>query len=184
MELKITERPAGTKAAIKQIRREGNIPAILYSKGEKGEELVVEGGPLRQFLALIEPDALSTEIFTMQFNGKPIRAIIKDIQYKITTYEVTHLDLLELHDDIPITLSIPIKCINAVDCDGVKQGGTLRQVVRNIRVKCLPKKIPKFEIDVKGLGLGQAFKLADLPIESGVHPLVNLNQVAVVVARK
>jgi large subunit ribosomal protein L25 len=185
MELQIQERTAETKSDLKKIRREGHIPAVLYSKGEEGKEIIVDGGVFRKFLNTLEPGSLSATIFTLQLGNARVPALIKEIQYKITTYDVSHLDFVQLHEEIPVTLSIPIQCINTVDCVGVKLGGTLRQPVRYILVRCKPKFIPsKFEIDVKNLGLGQGIKLSEITIPEGVRPMVDLNRMAVLVARK
>lgn len=185
MKLTVANRTAGKKSEIKNIRREGNIPAVLYSQGKKGKEFVVDGAEFRKFLNTLEPGTLSSKIFTLEIGGKAARAIIKDIQYDVTTYNIMHLDFAELHEEVEVTLNIPVKCINAVVCTGVKEGGVLRQVIRQMKVNCLPKNIPShFELDVQNLGLGQALKLKDISIPDNVRPVVELKQIAVIVARR
>lgn len=185
MELTIVGRTPGKKSETKKIRREGNIPAILYSKGEKGREIIVDGIEFRKVLNNIESGTLSSTLFTLNLDGKPVKAIVKAIQYAVTSYDVIHLDFEELHEAIPVTLNIPVKFLNAVECAGVKLGGVLRQVVRSVKVRCLPKDIPdRFDLDVGDLILGQSLKLNKLEIPSGVRPMIELNEVAVVVARK
>lgn len=193
MELTVASRTPGKKSETKKIRREGSIPAVLYSLGEKGEEVVVDGITFKKILNTIEPGTLSSMVFTLSHQdkkfiahqGKQVRAILKDIQYNITTYDVIHLDFVALHEDTPVTLNIPIKCINTVDCQGVKLGGALRQMLRYLKVRCLPKDIPShFEIDVRDLGLGQAIKLESLSMPHGVTPVEDLKAVAVVIARR
>jgi large subunit ribosomal protein L25 len=184
MKLTIATRSA-KKSETKKIRREGKIPAILYSKGEHGKEIVVDGIAFKKILNTTPTGTLSSKIFHLEGGGKTSKAIVKDIHYNITTYDVIHLDFEELHDDVPVTLNIPLVCINAVDCVGVKLGGVIRQVVRQVRVTCLPKDIPaQFEIDVRDMNLGQTKKLSALDIPKGVRPTVDLKEVAVVIARK
>ena len=185
MELNATNRPAGKKAALKQLRREGQVPAVLYSKGEKGAEITIDGREFKKILNTVPTGTLSSKVFTLHIEGKKVQAILKDIQYNIVTYDVIHLDFEELHADVPVNLNIPILCINVADCVGVKQGGNLRQVVDRIRVTCLPKDIPtQFEVDVRDLHMGQGKKLSTLKIPSGVRPKGSLNEMAVVVARR
>jgi len=184
MKLTIAPRSA-KKSETKKIRREGNIPAILYSKGEHGQGIVVDGIAFKKILNTTPTGTLSSKIFHLESSGKIVKAIVKDIQYNITTYDVIHMDFEQLHDDLPVTLNIPLVCVNTVDCAGVKLGGVIRQVVRQVRVTCLPKDIPgQFEIDVRDMNLGQTKKLSALNIPKGVHPTVDLKEVAVVIARK
>ena len=140
MKLTVTTRSA-KKAETKKLRREGKIPAILYSKGEKGKEMVVDGTAFKKILNTTPTGTLSSKVFLLEGLGKTLKAVIKDIQYNITNYDVIHIDFEELHEDKPVTLNIPLVCVNTVDCVGVKLGGVIRQVIRQVRVTCLPKDI-------------------------------------------
>ena len=185
MELTVASRTTGKKSETKKIRREGNIAAVIYSKGEKGEDVVVDGNAFKKLLNKVVAGTLSSKIFTLKLDGKSVKAIIKEIQYAITSYDVIHIDFVQLHDDVPLTLNIPVVFINAVECAGVKLGGALRQVIRYVKVHCLPKDIPQqFELDVGDLLLGQSLKLNKLEIPSGVRPITDLKEVVVVMARK
>lgn len=185
MKLTATRRSAGKKTENKQIRRQGNVPAILYSKGEKGQEIVIDGIAFKKILNTTPTGTLSSKVFQIEIDGKTIKAVVKDIQYNITTYDVIHLDFEQLHDDHPVALKIPVRCINVADCVGVKLGGVVRIVVRQVPVVCLPKDIPNdFEVDVRDLNVGQMRKLSELKIPQGVRPTISLNEAAVVIARK
>jgi large subunit ribosomal protein L25 len=185
MKLTVAKRTAKTKSETRNIRREGKIPAILYSKREPGKEIVVDSISFRKILNTTPTGTLSSKIFTLDLEGQAIKAIVKDIQYNITTYDVIHIDFEQLHDDLPVTLNIPLRCINAVNCVGVKLGGVVRQVVRQVKVTCLPKHIPEeFEIDILDLNVGQMKKLQDLEIPEGVRPVGSFKGVAVIIARK
>ncbi len=185
MELKAQTRSPKKKSDIKQLRAQGKIPAILYSKGDIGEALVVDAIPFKKIINQLKPGSLSATIFDLTFEGKVVKAIVKDIQYNIITYDVIHLDFVELIDDVPVTLNIPIECINAVDCVGVKLGGVLRQVVGHLKVRCLPKDIPShFELDVKDVGMFGKRRLSDISLPNTVEPRMGLNTIAVVIGKK
>lgn len=184
MELSVKSRTKEQSNA-KRIRREGGIPAIVYSQGKPGQEIVVDANEFKKILNQVESGTLSTKIFSLNSDGKKIRAILKDIQYCIITYNPIHLDFVELFDDVPVNINIPIQCLGVVDCAGVKLGGVLRQIIRHLKVRCLPKDIPaKFEIDVRDLGLNQSKKLEEIQLPHTVRPLINLREVAVVVAKR
>ncbi len=185
MELTVAARTAGKKSEAKKIRREGNIPAVLYSKGEKGKEVIVDGNAFKKGLNKIKKGTLSSKVFTLTVDGKKVKAIIKDIQYAVTTYNILHIDFEELHKDAPVTLNIPLTFTNAIECAGVKLGGVLRQVIRHVKVRCSPNDIPdQFSIDVRDLVVGQSVRLNKLKIPKGVTPVIDLKEVAVLVAKK
>ncbi len=184
MKLAVAARSA-KKSENKKFRREGKIPAVIYSKGEKGQEVVVDGIEFKKILTTTPTGTLSSKVFSLDVAGKAVRAIVKDIQYNIITYDVIHLDFEELHENLPVSLNIPLVCVNVADCVGVKLGGVVRQVMRNVKVTCLPKDIPaQFEIDVRDMHLGQTKKLSALKIPEGVRPSADMKEVAVVIARK
>lgn len=186
MKLKYAKRAAEKASETKRIRREGNIPASIYVKGKNAETIAVNGSELQAIMRGIQPGRLATARFTLvDEKGKERHAIIKDIQYNIINYNVIHLDFEELLDNVKINVKVPIECIGVNDCIGIKLGGVLRQVIRSIKVRCLPKDIPaNFLIDVKDLGQMQSKRLSDLDIPKTVRPIANMNEVAVVIVKR
>ncbi len=134
----------------------------------------------------VEPGRLCTTVFELnEPKMKTRRVILKDIQYDPTNYSIIHLDFEELLDDVPVNVKVPIECTGVVDCTGVKLGGILRQVIRHLRVRCLPKDMPSFfQVDVKAMGIMDVKRLADLNIPQTVRPLADMNEVAVVIAKR
>lgn len=186
MKLQTVKRPAETKSEIKKLRREGYIPAVLYVKEKSGDTIAVNANEFSSYLRTIKPGHLPTTIFTLvDDKGVERRVVIKDIQYDVTTYAVKHLDFEELVADHKINVKIPIECVGQVDCVGIKLGGVLRQVIRHVRVRCLPKDLPSlFELDIRELGLKQSRRLKDLQIPETVRPLADLNEVVAVIVKR
>jgi len=186
MKLKVFKREQVKKSESNRIRREGNIPAVVYVRGKPTEAVVIDGTEFSSFLRTVQQGRLSTTVFSLkEEGGKERRTILKEIQYHPTTYQVQHLDFEELFDDVPVTLNVPIECTGVVDCVGVKLGGVLRQVIRKLRVRCLPKDIPTFfTVDVRSMGQNDKKRLADLEIPQTVKPVANLNEVAIVIAKR
>lgn len=184
MKLTATKRSVVKKRDNKEIRRAGNVPAVLYSS--KGSEpLIMEGTEISAMLRKIKPGRLSTTVFTLVEGNKERRAIVKDIQYQLTSYQVSHLDFQELFEDVPVGVKVPIQCTGAGDCPGIKLGGFLRQVIRHVKVECLPKHIPsEFSVDVKELGIKQSKRLADIAMPTGVTLMAPAQEVVVVIAKR
>lgn len=185
MKLTVKSREGEKKGDIKQIRREGNIPAIIYSSSTKPEKMIVDGMEFAAILRGVLPGQLPTTIFTLSNGKKERKAIIKDIQYHLTTYKVSHIDFEELLEEVPVSVKVPVNCTGVVDCVGIKLGGFLRQVTRHVKVECLPKNIPaEFLIDVRDLGIRQSKRLKDIAMPQGVRPLAGTDEVIVVIAKR
>jgi large subunit ribosomal protein L25 len=185
MKLTAHVRPSTKKGDTKQIRREGKVPAILYSVGKPNQQLTLEAAEFNAVLREMKQGHLGTTIFHLKIDGKERKAIIKDIQYQLTTYKVSHIDFEELFDEVPVSVKVPISCTGVADCTGIKLGGFLRQIIRHVKVECLPKHIPaEFQVDVRDLGIKQAKKLSDIKIPQGVKPLAKMDEVVVVVSKR
>lgn len=185
MKLTATVRASTKKSDTKQIRREGKIPAILYSAGHSNQQLILNAAEFNAILRQMKPGHLGTTVFQLHLDGKNKRVIIKDIQYQLTTYLVSHIDFEELFEDVTVNVKVPIQCIGVAECAGIKLGGFLRQVIRHVRVECLPKHIPaEFQVDVRDLGIKQSRKLSDINIPQGVKPLAQMDEVVVVVSKR
>ena len=185
MKLTAKGRAKSKKRDAKRIRRSGDIPAVVYAPGKPSEMLQIDGQEFAALLRKIKPAHLATTKITLDFDEKKRIVIVKDIQYHPTTYNIVHLDFEELLDDVFIKVNVPINCIGMMDCAGIKLGGILRQVIRQVKVQCLPKLLPEsFEVNVKDLGIMQSLRLSDIRIAEGIRPLAKLEEVVVVIAKR
>lgn len=186
MKLQLSKRSGDKKSETAKLRREGFIPAIVYVRGKAAEGFAVPANEFKAALRSLTPGRLSTTVFTLvDEKGKERRAIVKDIQYKVTNYDILHLDFEELLTDHKVNVKVPIECIGQMECVGIKLGGVLRQVIRYARVRCLPKDMPEFfELDIRELQMQQYKKLVDLNMPETLRPLDDLNQVAAVIVKR
>jgi large subunit ribosomal protein L25 len=185
MELKIFKRASTKKSETKKIRRENDIPMVVYSRKEEASNYFIKGSDFSKIMAKIDKGMLSTTIFTLDSDGKKKKAIVKGIQYNKTNYAIIHLDFLILDEESNVTINIPVECVGMEACNGITLGGILRQVIRAVRVSCLPKDIPnKFVIDVSSLNITESKKLKEITMPSGVRPITDVNQVVVSIAKR
>jgi large subunit ribosomal protein L25 len=186
MKLKTFQRTSERKSDLNKNRREGKIPAVLYVRGNPSETLAVDEGDFLSLLRKVQKGRLSTtKISLVDEKGRTRNAIIKDIQYHVTTYRVIHLDFEELLDDVKVKVNVPIEFTGVADCAGIKLGGVLRQVIRHLKVQCLPKDIPEyFEMDIRNMSMKESKKLVELNLPSSIRPLVKLDEVCVVIAKR
>ena len=185
MKLKMVKRLTSKRSENNRIRREGNIPAVLYSAGSANENISVDGVEFAEVVRNMIPGRLSTIKFKLVEGGKEVAAIIKEIQYHPTTYQVLHLDFERLTPGVSVTLNIPLEFSGVAECTGIKLGGFLREVIRQVKVCCTPELIPTvFTIDVRNLSMGQSERVSNIQMPKGVKPLTPLQEVAVVIERR
>lgn len=186
MKLKTIKRDSNSKGETNRLRREGFIPAIMYHNGKPGHAIAVNDAEFQAILRTVKPGHLPTQRFTLvDAQGKETSSLIKEIQYHPTTYRVLHLDFEELDAGVAVNVKVPIVCTGVIDCVGLKVGGVLRQVIRHLPVRCLPKDIPtSFELDIREMNLGDKKRLRDLSIPQTLRPLQELKEVAILIARK
>ncbi|MBN2478591.1 MAG: 50S ribosomal protein L25 [Parachlamydiales bacterium] len=183
MELEVFKRE---KESTNKLRILKNIPAVLYAKGMKNENIFLKTGDFKNKTAHLKPGDLSTTIFTLKQDNKSIEALVKDIQYHVTTYAIIHIDFYKLDDKTPISVNVPIRFSNVQDCIGIKHGGNVRQVIRTVKVRCLKKYMPKeFILDVANLDMNDVLRISDIKMPENVFcETKNLNEVVVIIAKR
>ncbi|HAB98681.1 MAG TPA: 50S ribosomal protein L25 [Parachlamydiales bacterium] len=186
MKLSLFARASGKKSEIKKIRREGNVPGVLYGVKQEAKNIYIQGAELDAVFRTLKAGLLSTTVFTLQEGDKTLKALVKDIHYHPTTYAVQHIDFLMLEDNTPVSVNVPIVVLGASECPGIKLGGFSRQVIRHLEVRCLPKHIPQqFSLSIHDLQLSQAKRLSDIEVPASVRPLAkNMKEVAIVIAKR
>ncbi|MCB1109957.1 MAG: 50S ribosomal protein L25/general stress protein Ctc [Chlamydiia bacterium] len=185
MKLTVSKRAGEKKSELTQLRHQGDIPAAVYSKGKHSDKIVVKGAEFAAVVREIPKGYLPTTVFELEVNGKTVKAIVKDIQYHPTTYNVLHLDFMVLDEKTVVDVKVPITCVGEADCVGVKLGGFVRPVKRHVKVRCLPKDIPTdFKLNIKNLGIGQSKRIGDIEFGNAIRPLASEKEIVVVIAKR
>jgi large subunit ribosomal protein L25 len=185
MELTVETRKRETKKESKRLRRDGWIPAVVYQRGGDSRTIAVKEAEFAAHGRSLPQGGLSTARFVLKGEGTELPAVVKGIDYNITNYDVIHLDFQELKQGEQVSVRVPIRFSGVADCAGLKLGGVLRPVIRSLKVKCDPSKIPaEFVLDVKDLMIGQTLRLRDIELGEGVTPLAKTESVVVVIAKR
>ena len=149
------------KNAARRVRVAGKIPAVLYGAGQ--DAIAVEVSPKEVERILFSETGHNT-IFDIDIAGQPAtKAMIVDWQREPLKDLLIHIDMKRIALDKPLRVSVAIKLIGIPA--GVKTaGGILDQVLREVEIECLPADIPShIDVDISGLGLHGAVRVADLP---------------------
>jgi large subunit ribosomal protein L25 len=155
LELKGSLRTETGKKFAKRMRRNAEVPAIIY------------GGKQNIMISLIESE-LRELIFTpnvyiinLNVEGKNHKAILKEVQFHPVSDKVLHIDFIEISETKKITISIPIELTGVAE--GVKTGGKLALITRNLKVSALPKHLPDtLKVDITDLVLGKSRLVNDI----------------------
>jgi large subunit ribosomal protein L25 len=185
MSLAVFPRENAKKSDVKKLRREGQVPANLYGLDKANKNVYVPLDQLQALLRQVRPGLLATTVFQLKEGNASFKAVIKEVQYHKTSYAIIHVDFAIVSDNTPVSVNVPIQVAGLAECPGIKLGGFMRQTIRTLKVRCLPKDIPQELVaDVAGLGIGGALRLSDLKVPANVSPIGRMSEVAVVIAKK
>ena len=176
--IKAEKRDAGGKNAARRIRREGNVPAILYGPDVENIPLVLNK---RDIFDILKSETGENTIFQVDLEKDKPEVMIKDYQQDVTTDEILHVDLFRISMDKEIRVTVPI--VLTGDPVGVKtEGGFVEFVTREVEIECLPRDIPdNIEVDIRALHLNQSLKVEDLAQMEGVEMISDPNAMIVMV---
>lgn len=155
-------RSTSGKGAARKLRLAGMVPAVVYGHGRDAESLTLNLADLEKALQ----GASGSTVIELSVDGKPLRALIREIQRHPTRKTVSHVDFLEIHAGEKITLDVPLMLVGSPE--GVRNaGGVLEQFLREIEIEVLPRDIPeRIEIDVSALEIGDSLHVSDLSVEN------------------
>lgn len=172
------------KGAARKLRRQDHIPAVFYGPASNPMMLQVDRPALERLLREAGGENIILSLEIAGAGGTPDRrsAMIKDLQIDPLKGVVLHTDFYEISMDKEISVNIPIELVGTPA--GVESGGVLQHVRRELAISCLPDAlVEKLELDVSGLGVGDAVHLRDIQLPRGITALDDEHlTVAVVVA--
>jgi large subunit ribosomal protein L25 len=151
------------KGVARSLRRNGQIPAVIYGHGRDPESLSLDATALERLLVGI---SASTTVLNVEVEGRaPVRALIREIQRNpIRPSDVLHVDLFEVQADEAIDVDVPVHLVGVPE--GVRVGGgTLEQALHTLTIRVLPGDIPEsIDLDVAALTIGHAIHVRDVTV--------------------
>ena len=171
----------GTRKA-RAVRRNEGVPAIVYGHGMKPLSVVV---PERAFLKAIHTKAGANVLITLQVEGVTLKEStcrIKAIQNNPVTDKIDHVDFMVISLTEKIIVKVPVILHRVEEAPGVKEGGVIDLVHREIEVECLPTQIPeKIDIDAKEMKINDAIHVQALVLPAGVKCMLPVDEVVLAV---
>jgi len=156
----------GTTAS-KRLRREGTVPAVIYGSSQREYMIQLNS---KEFGDLARRQSSQNFIVTLEIEGaqeKSKMAIVQDVQKDPLTGNLIHVDFRAVSENETIHAVVPIELTG--EPAGVKGGGLMEQLLRDIKVHCRPTDLPELiSNDVSGLDIGDSLKVSELNLPDGV----------------
>ena len=159
----INKRDNTGKKAVKQLRKDNNIPGVYYSPSSKeSAPFYISQGEYHEAVKS------GARIFNINVDGKKQTVLFKSIQYHPVTEKVLHIDLYGIRMDKPVNIKIPVQ-LTGSPIGVMEEGGVLNQASNEIEIQCLPGDIPEFlETDISELNLGDSINVGSIDIDKTI----------------
>ncbi|MEJ2118543.1 MAG: 50S ribosomal protein L25/general stress protein Ctc, partial [Alphaproteobacteria bacterium] len=170
VELMAETRDATGKAAMKEIRKQGMTPAVLYGGDEAPQNLTVE----RKVIAKqVETGNFLSSIYMLNIGGKKIRVFPRDIHLDVGRDFPIHVDFMRISASSRVDVEVTVHFVNEQASPGIKRGGVLNVVQHQIELNCPANAIPEaIEVDLTGLDIGDAIHVSTVKLPANVKPVI------------
>ena len=149
---------------------EGLIPSIIY--GGKADPTMVAVDKI-QLKKRFDEGGFYSKIFEIELGDKKEAVIVKSIQRNKVKHNPIHIDFQRVDEKTRIIISVPVELIDQETSPGLKQGGVLNVVRREIELSCLANNIPeKFVISLEGKEIGDDIRLSSVTLGEGMKPTI------------
>jgi len=158
-EVKAEAREGNGKKIAKNLRKNGMIPCVLYG-GKENVHFSTNDADIQKLI-------FTPQIYKVQINleNKSYLAILKDIQFHAVSDKILHIDFLEVTENKPVVMEIPVKLEGFAQ--GVRDGGKLHLNMRKLKAKALINDMKDiFVLNVENLGLGKSIFVSDLKYDN------------------
>ena len=175
--IEVERRSETGKNACRRLREKDLIPAVLYGGGA-GMEALSLSVPRKSLLGLFRKGLHQNVVFFLQLKGTEDKrhVMVRDVALSPLRRELIHVDFVRILLDKKIKLKVSVETVGTAA--GVKLGGLLDVVTRELEIECLPTDIPtSIPVDVSALGAGEVLRVADLKLGDKFRVLGDTNRV-------
>lgn len=159
LKIKGTAREIGNKQSLKQLRKSGEVPCVLYGQNTPNVNFSINAKDLKKIT-----HTPKSYIINIEIDGKEQLCVFHDAQFHPVTDETLHVDFLAVSSAKPVVIDVPV--VITGNSDGVKQGGKLLVSSRKLKVSALLDKLPdELTVDITTLQLGKTIVAGDLSFD-------------------
>ncbi len=177
LELNAQFRKRSGTSDVRRLRKEGQIPAVLYGRGTENQNIKVDG---KIFTKMMEGSASDNILVNLNIEGGADKqlALVQEVQHDHLKGGLLHVDFHAVNMNEEIHAQVPVEPEG--DAVGARKGGLLELMLHTVEVRCLPKDLPAaIKVDVTNVDLGQAIHIGDLPLPDGVSAVLDKEVVVI-----
>tara|TARA_Y100001970_G_scaffold294331_1_gene450748 strand:- start:52284 stop:52970 length:687 start_codon:yes stop_codon:yes gene_type:complete len=158
------------KGASRGLRRSGLIPGVIYGGDVKPNHLAIE---LRVFDKEYKQPGFFSRLYDVDIAGEKIRVLPREVQLDPVTDQPLHVDFIRYVKGATITVDVAVNFIGEDVCPGLKRGGVLNVVRREVELLCPVESIPDMiELDITECDIGDSLHISQVKLPNGVTPTI------------
>ncbi|MBT5213769.1 MAG: 50S ribosomal protein L25/general stress protein Ctc [Pelagibacteraceae bacterium] len=167
---KVIERSKATGSTYSLLNK-GMVPGIIYGKGTEPIQIAFEDKILQK---LMHTGSFYSTILDIDIEGKIEKILPKQLQYHPVTDKLIHFDFLRVQNDTKVTVEVPVQFLNQETCPGLKKGGVLNLVRRDVELSCNANNIPdNLQFDLESSEIGDSIKISNIDLPEGIKPTIS-----------
>ncbi|AWI78286.1 MAG: 50S ribosomal protein L25 [Betaproteobacteria bacterium HGW-Betaproteobacteria-13] len=167
IEFKAVKRELQGSSASRRLRREGQLPGIVYGGEAAAQPILMDHNEL---FHLLKKEAFHASVLSINIDGAKETVLLRDTQWHAYKPQVMHIDFQRVKAGETIHLKVPLHFINGDECPAVKTGGCIvAHVLTELDVECLPSNLPEFiTVDLAALEPGDSIHVSQIVLPEGV----------------
>jgi large subunit ribosomal protein L25 len=170
LSLKAMPRERAGKGASRAVRRQGQVPAVIYGNKEAAVTIAVNENELSK---LVKTGHFLTSVIELDLAGVTHRTITRDVQLHPVTDRVIHIDFLRVTAQSMVKVMVPVQFINELASPGIKRGGVLNAVRHEVEIEVDAEHIPDhLTVDLTGLEIGASIRISAIQMPEGARPAI------------
>jgi large subunit ribosomal protein L25 len=172
--LSISSREVSNSRSTRRLRRQGQVPGVIYGGGDDAMPFAVDERELRHALAA------RGAVVELELGGEGTPAVLKDAQRHPVRGHTMHVDFLRVNLNVAIHAVVALELVGGEDAPGAIEGGVLEHVTREVNIEALPNDIPeRLQADVSSMQINDTLTLSAVTAPDGVTILDDLDETVV-----
>ena len=172
--LTISSREVSNSRSTRRLRRQGQVPGVLYGGGDDAMPFAVDERELRHALAA------RGAVIELELGGDATPAVLKDAQRHPVRGHTMHVDFLRVNLNVAIHAVVALELTGGDEAPGAIEGGVLEHVTREINIEALPNDIPeRLQVDASSMQINDTLLLSAVTAPDGVTILDDLDETVV-----
>ena len=168
MKFSASTRSVQGSGASRRLRRAGQVPAIVYGGTAEPTPVTLDHNQIYHDL---RKDVFHASILTMELDGKPVKVLLRSVQWHPYKQQVLHVDFQRVSATEAITTRVPLAFVNGDEAPAVKlHNQVISQVLVDLEITCLPANLPtSIEVDLGQMDANATLTLASVTLPEGVE---------------